>query len=62
MKPHIYWTYYPKSRRGYWRVTEMPPNSWNVRSIALRWQAAHDFATMLNRKINTAIAAGRDNK
>lgn len=46
-KPRIYWTYYPKSKRGYWRVSPMPKP---YHKHADRWQHAHDYATKLNNK------------
>ncbi|AKU43229.1 hypothetical protein RCSPARTAN_46 [Rhodobacter phage RcSpartan] len=51
MKPRIYWQFYPKSRRGYWRVSRMPAIRSNV--VRDRWAFAHDMA----RSMNAAVAA-----
>lgn len=56
-KPRIYWTYYPKSRRGYWRVSEMP-KPWNP-DDAPRWKLAHDYARRLNDEITAKIEQER---
>lgn len=50
-KPRIYWQYYPKSRRGFWKVSLMP-KPWKP-ADAPAWEAAHAFA----RKLNDAITA-----
>lgn len=49
-KPRIYWQFYPKSRRGYWRVSKMP-----YRSVKLldAWSFAHSMA----REMNAAVEA-----
>jgi hypothetical protein len=56
-KPRIYWTYYPKSRRGYWRVSAMP-NPWKPED-ALAWNKAHKFARRLNDAITSKIEQER---
>lgn len=56
-KPRIYWTYYPKSRRGYWRVSAMP-KPWNP-ADAPAWDKAHEFARRLNDAITSKIEQER---
>lgn len=46
-RPRLYWTYYPKSRRGYWRVSPMPKPASNVDRD--RWAYAHNMAREMNR-------------
>lgn len=49
MKPRVYWTYYPKLRRGYWRVSPMPKGLANrglwikAHTAVLRANAAKDI-------------------
>ena len=45
-KPRIYWCFYPKSRRGYWRVSEMP-KPFKPSDFPL-WEQAHAFVQRLN--------------
>lgn len=47
-RPRIFWTYYPKSRRGYWRVSHMPKPYHHNRAA---WEAAHSYVNQLNAKI-----------
>jgi len=54
-KPRIYWTRYPSSGRGYWRVSEMPKPF--KRRDWPRWEAAHIFIHRLNEKIEAVYAA-----
>lgn len=56
-KPRIYWTYYPKSRRGYWRVSAMP-KPWKPED-APAWDKAHEFARRLNDAITSKIEQER---
>lgn len=56
-KPHIYPTYYPKLRRVYWRVSEMP-SPWRFEDRPL-WDAAHKHACYLNDVIGAKIEAER---
>lgn len=51
-KPRIYWTYYPKSRRGYWRVSPMP-KPYHVNRAA--WDAAHSYVNKLNEGVSNMI-------
>ncbi|WEL95577.1 hypothetical protein [Xanthomonas phage vB_XooS_NR08] len=51
IKPRIYWQYYPKSRRGYWKVSHMP-KPWKPEDAPF-WDKAHEFV----RRLNDAIAA-----
>lgn len=46
-KPRIYWTYYPRSRRGYWRVSHIPIKP-TKRQRDL-WQYAHTMCQQMNR-------------
>lgn len=48
-KPHIYWQYCPKSKRGYWKVSLMPKPF--KPEYHLPWQNAHFFAEKLNDRI-----------
>lgn len=57
VKPRIYWTYYPKSRRGYWRVSAMP-KPWKPED-APAWEKAHEFARRLNDAITSKIEQER---
>lgn len=57
VKPRIYWTYYPKSRRGYWRVSAMP-KPWKPED-APAWDKAHEFARRLNDAITSKIEQER---
>jgi len=50
-KPRIYWTYYPKLRRGYWRVNLLPTRS---TSNLEAWAFAHDMAREMNRALDDA--------
>lgn len=40
VKPRIYWCYYPKLRRGFWRVQpryhSRSPSDWPLRKVAYR--------------------------
>lgn len=47
IKPCIYWKYYPKSKRGYWRVKPMPtvPNKREFREL---WNYAYTLAIKMN--------------
>lgn len=56
-KPRIYWTYYPKSRRGYWRVSAMPKP--RKPEDAPAWDKAHEFARRLNDAITSKIEQER---
>jgi len=51
MKPRIYWQVYPKSRRGYWRVSPMPNQSTRSRDLLA---FAHNMAREMNRALEAA--------
>ncbi len=48
-KPRIYWTNYPKSGRGYWRVSPAPKRAhlWGS-PLWKAWQFAHRMAREMN--------------
>jgi hypothetical protein len=46
MKPKLYFVFYPKMGRGFWRVSPMPHRS--LRTLAL-WTFAHQIARDANR-------------
>lgn len=62
MKPRVYWVYYPKLKRGFWRVSMLPNNPAPIDSW--RWYAAHEAVTKVNNKIvredNNADQASRE--
>lgn len=47
IKPHIFRRYYPKSKRGYWCVSNMPKPYYKY---AKGWRKAHDFVNKLNNQ------------
>lgn len=47
LKPRIYWTYYPKMRRGFWRVNERP-NRDKANTYPM-WERAHAIVNRMNR-------------
>lgn len=47
-KPRIYWTYYPKLKRDYWRVSEMPNRSTTTLDL---WTYAHNMAREMNNHV-----------
>lgn len=57
IKPRIYWQYYPKSRRGYWKVSHMP-KPWKPEDAPF-WDKAHEFARRLNDAITAKIEQER---
>lgn len=57
IKPRIYWKYYPKSRRGYWKVSHMP-KPWKPEDAPF-WDKAHEYARRLNDAITAAIEQER---
>lgn len=50
-KPRIYWTFYPSTNRGFWRVSSMPKGSWHDPETKKLWDEAHKKAHELNVKI-----------
>jgi len=56
-KPRLYWTYYPKSKRGYWRVSAMPKFKWVTHSLFMheRWNQAHRMASQMNEAESARI-------
>ena len=48
MKPKLYFVFYPKMKRGFWRVSPMPQRSTKTLD---RWTYAHALAREMNRKL-----------
>lgn len=50
-KPRVYWCYYPKLKRGFWRVYSMK----TMRSAHTleRWRFAHDMVKRMNEVDDT---------
>lgn len=48
IKPRIYWVYYPRSQRGYWRVSLMPSKA---RRIVDLWCVAQKMARQMNEHV-----------
>jgi hypothetical protein len=60
-KPRIYWTYYPKSKRGFWRVSHMPNPKVSARSKPfVLWRKAHDICGQMNLAIDKRFAYQRE--
>lgn len=49
MKPRVYWCYYPKLKRGFWRVSMMPKH-WSADDYK-RWMQAHAVVRNENQKL-----------
>ncbi|UUV44557.1 hypothetical protein RCMOTHERGOOSE_47 [Rhodobacter phage RcMotherGoose] len=61
MKPRIYWIYYPKLRRGFWRVGEYAHRNSKHRPASGSfepWRFAHRMAEEMNRAV-AANGTGR---
>lgn len=50
LKPRIYWAYYPKSRRGYWRVSMMDHYPTSTLLERKRWRFAHRMVRQMNEQ------------
>lgn len=58
-KPHIFWTYYPRMKRGFWRVSPKPkPYHRHTKA----WDAAHAFKERLNHAESIRIQAEKDKR
>jgi len=51
VKPRIYWTYYPKSKRGYWRVSAQP--KLRTQNTLDLWTYAYNMAREMNNHQGT---------
>lgn len=49
MKPRIFWTFYPKSNRGYWRVSKIPRHP-TPEHLQL-WGHAHRLKMAMNEAL-----------
>lgn len=49
MKPRVYWVYYPKLKRGFWRVSPMTPPV--QAGDYQRWRDAHSAVAKVNSTI-----------
>lgn len=51
MKPKLFFTFYPKMKRGFWRVSPMPNRTTKTLE---RWTFAHNMAREMNRALEDA--------
>lgn len=51
IKPRIVWVYYPKLKRGYWRVCAMPPWFKRAKTARVYWRYAYRMASQMNAEV-----------
>lgn len=54
-KPRIFWQYYPKSKRGFWRIAATPSKWWKDRYNSPIWRTAHKVVGKMNAEIADQI-------